>query len=451
MPQDGAKREVTFLADDLRLLLDSECIETDPAILFAHTIDGLLPSLVVRPQAIEDVATIVGWAGRQGLAVSPWGGGTKQGIGRPLRSLDVVLKTDALDRIVEADIGNLTAEVQAGVTLGNLGAAMAKERQFFALDPLDGEEATLGGIIATNASGPRRLLYRTARDQVLGMHVVLPDGSVIRTGGKTVKDVAGYNLTKPLIGSWGTLGVIVGAIVRFLPVPEESVSIIVRFADVLKAAAMAMKVRSSFLLPAAMEMISDNAWQHENIGNPTPKEAYLLFGIEAHREAVARMRRDLEAMAHELGAADFAVQAAAESAALWTRRRALGGELMQAPGAVRAKASIPISALGTMLAGAIRAMDQAGIAIAFGAHAGNGSAQIYLRPAGSAAEQETVYAFRTLRAHAESLGGFLVVEVAPLGVKQAIDALPPRDDYVVMKTVREALNPRQTLNPGKLV
>lgn len=432
--------ELSGLAGDGQVLSDAQS-------LAAHTIDGLRPWAVVRPRTAAQVGEVLRWAFGRRLAVAPWGGGTKQGVGRPLARLDLVLKTDALNRVLELDEGNLTAEVEAGISLGDLQAQLAKRNLFLALDPLDGESATIGGIIATNASGPARLLYRTARDHVLGLQVALADGRHLRAGGKTMKDVAGYNLVKPLIGSLGTLGVIVGATVRLQPLPEAYTTVAARFRGVQPAAQMAMRVRGTTLAPTAMELVSETAWRAAGGGDFGGEGATLLIGVGGAREAVTRHDRDLTQLAEEAGALEVVAVGGDEMAAVWRRRQNVAAGLAAiASGLVRVKIGVPMSTLGAALAAAEAEGARRGLGVAYAGHAGNGIAQVFF----VGAEASIIDAVLKLRELASGLGGYLILEVASPAAKRQIDPLPIRDDYALMRRIRESLNPADTLNPGKL-
>ena len=446
---------VEEVRDELARILGDAQVDADDEALTRHTVDELKPLAVARPRSARELADVLRWSYERGLAVSPWGGGTKQGIGRPLSRLDVVVCTGGLRALVEIDEGNLTAEVEAGLAIDELQSHLAAKGLFFALDPLEGGEATLGGIIATNASGPRRLLYRTARDQVLGLLLVLPDGRVLRTGGKTVKDVAGYNLTRPLIGSWGTLGVIAGATLRLLPIPEGSATVLARFGDVGSACRLAMRVRGSELLPAAIEVLSGNAWsavaQDRRVGEETGRPC-LLFGLEGHSEQVERMQRQIGTMAREEGATAVDLYTADEAVRLWGGRRRVSSALTATGDqVVRLKAAVPMASLGGLLAAAEDLAARFALDVAYAGHAGNGLAQVFLAPRAGAGGEAVPTTIARLREVASHMGGHVIIEVAPSVVRRTMDPFPPRDDYALMRAIRQSLNPKDTLNPGKVV
>lgn len=434
----------------LQALLGEEAVSTSADDLASHAVDGLTPSAVVSPRDEAQLAAVLNWANTSGAAVTPWGAGTKQNQGKPLARLDCVLRTGALDSILEIDEGNLTAEVEAGLSIGRLQAELRSRRLMFALDPLEGENATIGGILATNASGPRRLLYRTARDQVLGVRLVLPTGEPMNAGGKAVKDVAGYNLTKIMFGGLGTLGVITRAMLRLQPLPESSAVVVARFRDVASAVAYALKVRGSELIPAAIELCSDSAWNAPEAagGHPSPTgPVRLLFLIEAHAEAVARMVRQIAAGARSADAEEVSEHTGDEAAQVWARRAAIAASLEKAEGpAARVKVSLPLSSLSPLLA-FVQSMDAV---TAFACHAGNGICQVYLAAPDGKDEAVLGEAFRRIREYVSGSGGFAILERAPIGLRRGVDVLPQRDDYTLMRRIRESINPNDIINPGKL-
>ena len=171
-----------------------------------YVIDGRTPCGVVFPGSVEEVARVVREAAAVGVPVVPWGGGTQMHRGAPPGDGAVVVGLRRLGRVLEHEPGDLTATVEAGITVETLQVALGARGQWWPLDPPAPAEATLGGVLAANTAGPRRHGYGTARDLVIGLRVVAADGQLVRAGGKVVKNVAGYDLVKLYIGSLGTLG-----------------------------------------------------------------------------------------------------------------------------------------------------------------------------------------------------------------------------------------------------
>ena len=233
----------------------------DPDRIKAYAVDGMTPKAVVSPGSVEEVSKLLAYANSEKLAVVPRGNGTKMAQGGVPRKLDVVLSMLRINRITEHDVPNLSLSVQAGMTLSAVQEKLAAtgKGSFLPLDPPYTEKATIGGIIATNGSGPRRYLYSTARDLLLGLKAVSPNGDIVAFGGKTVKNVSGYDMTKLMIGSWGALGVITEITTKLLPLPEASATLLVSFEDLAKAGSLTRKVLHSALLPSAMELMDGKA------------------------------------------------------------------------------------------------------------------------------------------------------------------------------------------------
>ncbi|MGO9287475.1 MAG: FAD-binding oxidoreductase, partial [Polyangia bacterium] len=181
--------------------------------------------MVAEPGTAEDLARALRWAHAAGVKVSPRGGGTKMGWGNPPAACDLVLSTARLNRVLEHAWADMTVIVEAGCRVADLQKTLAEHGQRLALDPLWPERATIGGILSTNDSGTLRARYGSLRDLIIGITVALPDGTLAKSGGKVVKNVAGYDLAKLFTGALGTLGVIVQAIFRLHPLPRESRSL----------------------------------------------------------------------------------------------------------------------------------------------------------------------------------------------------------------------------------
>ena len=191
----------------------------------SEAIDGVQPQMVAEPGSAEELARALRWAHAGGLKVSPRGGGTKLSWGNAPAACDLVLSTARLNRVLEHAWADMTVIVEAGCLVADLQKALAEHGQRLALDPLWPERATVGGILSTNDSGTLRVRYGSLRDLIIGITVALPDGTLAKSGGKVVKNVAGYDLSKLFTGALGTLGVIVQAIFRLHPLPRETRSL----------------------------------------------------------------------------------------------------------------------------------------------------------------------------------------------------------------------------------
>src|SRR6266508_1269310 len=208
----------TDLLDDLRQAAPNARLLTGGGT-DGYEIDELRPSAVALPADVEEVAALLRLASARGWAVAPRGGGTMIEQGNPPARLDLVLDLTRLDHVIEHRPRDLTVTVAAGITVGALQEELAKQGQMLALDPPLAGRATVGGVLAGNAWGPRRQRYGTARDLLIGSRTVLADGTRVRSGGKVVKNVAGYDLNRLFIGSAGTLAVLVEATFKVVPIP----------------------------------------------------------------------------------------------------------------------------------------------------------------------------------------------------------------------------------------
>jgi glycolate oxidase FAD binding subunit len=189
---------------------------------------GIEPSTVAQPTTQEEIASIVAQADAAGQAVIPWGGGTGQNYGYPPRRADFLLDLSGFSRILAHEPGDLTVTVEPGVTLAEVQAVLAEKNQFLPLDPPYAGQATIGGIIASDAFGPSRVGHGGVRDWLIGLTVVDPQGRVVKGGGKVVKNVTGYDLPKLHVGALGTLGVIVEATFKVAPKPETTRALLFR-------------------------------------------------------------------------------------------------------------------------------------------------------------------------------------------------------------------------------
>ncbi|MBA3414336.1 MAG: FAD-binding oxidoreductase, partial [Chloroflexia bacterium] len=237
----------------------------DPAKLLAAApfvevaVDGLVPGGMVEPESADEVAAVLAEGARRKFACAPIGGGTKLALGNPLERLDVALSTRRLGGVIDYVPTDLVLSVGAGAKVGDVQAILAEHGQGLPIDaPAD---ATIGGLIATALAGPRRLGYGTLRDLLIGIAVAHPGGTVTHAGGMVVKNVSGFDLPRVYHGSLGTLGVIVSANFKVLPLPRHETTILAAYDSLAEALAAAGRVRGSRLRPTALEVTnSGGGW-----------------------------------------------------------------------------------------------------------------------------------------------------------------------------------------------
>jgi glycolate oxidase FAD binding subunit len=417
--------------------------------LSPYVVEGRTPEAAVFPGALDEVRAVVELAAAADIPIVPWGGGTAAAIGTPIAPArpGLVLGLGRLNRLVEHEPGDLTATAEAGTTVASLQAALRARGQWLSLDPPDPERATLGGVVAANASGPRRHLYGTARDLVIGMTVVTADGAVVRAGGKVVKNVAGYDLPKLFVGSYGTLGIVVDVTVKLRPLPAEERLVGVRFERLKDAAAAARAVMASDVIPNALELLDAEAARGldpSSAAGPT-----LVVGFDGLGEQVDWQCAELRALVGPLGGG--VVQPL--PAQTWTRlAHAAGVAFGGAPAALMHLSVLPAQA-GEVMEQAAEAARARGLGCACSAHAGVGVVVAALFS--DQDPQELTRVVATLgdwRGIARGSGGHAVLEWAPLAVKSQV---PVWDDAGaagrIMRRIKAQLDPQNLLNPGRFV
>ena len=416
-----------------------------------YMIDGFTPQAVVFPTSTEQVASIIKAANESRKTLIPWGGGSKQQIGPCLEAVDTVVCLKNMNRVVELEAGNFTVQVQAGMVNGELQKQLAKTNLSFPLEPFYAESSTIGGEIATNASGPGRIMYGATRDLILGVTVVTPTGDIIHTGGKTMKNVAGFDLCRMYIGSWGTLGVITEAVLRLFPLPEVSTGLYITFTSPEDAFRLVGQLLNSPLTPTAIELVDSVAGHNvaDAIGSSlNDDEVLLIVNSEGTKGDVARHRKDIVSLAEANKAKSTLTLEDEKASHAWKTYRGVHEAMLGADSStLQGKASVPISKLGDMFRQLKKISDSHGAQTGMTAHCGNGILYTYLTDK----PEKLVTITGVLKNAAAGLGGFFLVESAPLSIRKEVAVLPPRNDYQLMRRLKTEFDPKKILNPGRLV
>ena len=412
-------------------------------------VDGLAPTVSVRPEEPDQVAAILAACAEIGASVAPRGAGTQLAQGHPPDRVDVVLETLGLNRVLDYNPADLTLGAQAGVRLAELQARLSAEGQFLPLDPPFADDATVGGLVATNTSGPRRVLSGSWRDLVIGAEVASPDGQVTKSGGMVVKNVTGYDVHKAHIGALGTLGVLTRVNLKIAPLPQVERTVVFGFDDVLAGGAAVGELVASGVTASGIDLIARELLP-EPIANGAPwvlavRLSGTAEGVDARLASIAsHLPRAGTGRGEEL---DGAAQDALWRSAVAVAEPPPGGE----PHAV-CRFSALSSQVGSLLGSAREIAEGSALTCAAAAHAVSGVGRVRL--SGSDDPAALIQGVTKLRDAVEHLGGRLVVEAAPAEMRRRLDVWGFRDGSVTldaMRSLRRAFDPRGTINPGRFV
>lgn len=380
----------------------------------ADAVGGVVPAAVVSPADEHAVAAACALASREGLAVVVRGGGTKQRWGRPPRRCDVVLDTGRLSGVVEHAPGDLVCSVRAGTPIGDLRAALDAapgHRQWLPLDPPCGDAQTVGGIVATAAAGPLRVRYGGPRDLVIGTRFVLADGTVGHSGGKVVKNVAGYDVSRLLVGSLGTLAVLTEVTVRLHPVPPASRTLLLERASPARLASVTDALRTAPVVLSA----ADVCWP----------DAILRLRVEGTEEGVDEQAAALAALcgARPVDESEAATLEASLATRPWGGTGAVAG------------LAFPRTRLADVLEAASAYANE----------------MVVRAPLGVAEARlpESLDVVAQLRAAVERAGGHLVLHRGGPALAAAAWPAAAGPEVELMRALRRSLDPGGTLAPGR--
>jgi glycolate oxidase FAD binding subunit len=403
-------------------------------------VDGVPVGRVAHPGSVEEASQLLAAAAADGLAVTFVGGASKLGLGNPPERADLALSTERLDQVLEHAAGDLVVRVQGGARLADLRAALAPAGQWLALDPPE-PGATVGGVVAANASGPRRLRYGTVRDLIIGVTVVLADGTVARAGGKVVKNVAGYDLAKLFCGSLGTLGLVAEAIFRLHPLPAAASVVTLEVDTPERVGAAVGPLQRSALEPSAVEL----AWPDRRLpGRLTVVFEGIRPGVEAQAAACAELLgRVGPAAVAGPGETDAAL---AELGVRPFEKADLGIKVACPPAEL---ASVLADLRGGPLAWAGSVSAHAGTGVLWMA---SDAREGELEASRGRIVPDLARRITEARERLAACGGSVVVVKAPPELKRAVDAWGPAGDALgLMRRVKERFDPDRRLSPGRFV
>jgi glycolate dehydrogenase FAD-binding subunit len=412
-----------------------------PQDLRRIAINHVVPSVMVAPGTAEEVAAVMRFANEHEFMVAPAGGFVHQNIGRVPGRVDVVLLLNRLKQVERYDPGDLTIGVGAGITVADLDRLVTANRQLLPVDPAARDRVTLGGVIATNISGPLQHRFGGIREFLLGVQFVTFEGKIAKAGGRVVKNVAGYDLMKLMTGSFGTLGVIVSANLKVFPRPQQFHSFIAEFVSLRQALDYRDRVLQSPLSPFCLEIASPEA--RTMIPDGAPPGAWAVYVRAGGSHTV------LDRYRHELGATVTREGEGADEEMFW--RTAADWEQLwvrDKRNSVLLRVSVPTAAVENALESAAAIASRLGLRWAA---VGRASGSFVLSFSGADDVEKAVTAIEQYR-HALGPDSMAVIAHCPTVLKSRVDVWGSTPtDVAAMRSVRAALDPKQILNRGRFL
>ncbi len=410
---------------------------TSTEVVASYAIDGRTPVAVAFPGSADEVAALLALAAETRLSVLVRGAGSHLHLGAPPKPIALVLALTRLNGIVTYDAEDLTVTAQAGMSLEALQKAVGAHGQMLPADPPGSNSATLGGIVSTNLTGPMRMRYGAPRDLVIGMRVALSTGEIIKTGGRTVKNVAGYDLGKLFIGSLGSAGVILEVTARLTPLPEAE-AVLTAALSPQEAAEAAAWLVGSRLEPTSCELFNHVAAKRLRAVLPVTAEAgkqVIVIGICGERVTLERQERDIRGRIANCARLD-----GGDARDLWLRARGIAGP----GGNSLLRASIPVSLVPAMMEAACALEGWAAVG-----RAGDGS--VFASPPPGQELAGALRGLTSLRTRAVALGGHAVLESGPVEVKREFPVWGDVPDADLMRQLKQTYDPADILGCGRFV
>lgn len=437
------------LAQQFEQIVGKEHITDKEDLVARYQVAGVRPSAVVAPGSPDEVTAVINLGAQADLVIVPWGGGTMIERGFAPVRYDLALSLSRLREVVDFDVANLTVTAQAGLTLAELQGQLRQAHQFLPLNPPLPTQATIGGVVAANASGPGRFRYGAARDLVLGMRVALANGQVIHLGGKTVKNVAGYDLSKVFIGSYGTLGVITEVTFRLLPCPQARRALKATFEGMDMALNWAAQVMDSELLPACLTVMNPLATQWAFGNDAVAADYTLIVGLDGSAETVERQVRQMSASLRSVGACSVTLlEGAARDSALDSVRDFVPSALSDVR-ATAFTANIPLSATTQFASEVEEASVRLGLKLGCVVAADTGTV---ICLAEGADEDRLAEVYGQSVVTAAQLGGHCVLDRAAPELRRRVAVWgEPRDDWKLAKVLKGQFDPGGLFNRGRFV
>ncbi len=401
-------------------------------------IDGIEPNVVAFPRSMDELSRLLSFANGEGLAVAPRGGGTQLGLGNRLERLDVVADISGLNRVVQHNAADLTLVVEAGITLAALRETLAAEGQFLALDAPLPERATIGGTLAAGVSGPLKWQYGSARDLVIGMKVAQADGRITQSGGNVVKNVSGYDMARLHVGGLGTLGVITEVSFKLTPMPRREATLLARFSSAAECLSAALGIFNSGVMPIALTAFNGGVVGRIGLDGGEDSEYALAVRLGGRPRTLRRMEDEAFSVVREQTAQVDRLEH--EAGTLWSQLADFGY--------AEGNEAVMSARIATLPNSIVKVMDVLGQSenAAIVAQPGYGMMTAHWFDEYGASSNVILGA----REVAHGLGGSLIVERAPMAVKDNLDVWDYTGESLeVMRNLKAQYDPKGILNPNR--
>lgn len=454
--EEIVRRLKTIMGSENRILLDK-------ADLVSYSYDGsfgaYLPEIILQPISTGEVAGIVKLANEEKIPVYPRGTGTSLSGGPLPVHGGMVLDFSRWTQTLIVDPEDTVAIVSPGVITADIDREAKRHGLMYPPDPSSSHVSTIGGNLAENAGGPRGLKYGVTKDYVLGLEIVTPEGDIIRTGGRTVKNVTGYDLTKLIVGSEGTLGIITEATLQLIPRPQATRTMMVVFDDIVEAGKAISAVLTSGILPSKMEIMDQASIraveEYQPIGLPVDVDAIILIELDGHPIAIKAESEQAKQVCLKVGAREVIIAEDEEAAErLWKARKLVSPAIVRKkPTKISEDATIPRSKIPEMFRRLQEIKTKHQIDLVIFGHAGDGNLHpnIITDKKDKEEMKRVEKAVEEIFSVAIELGGTLSGEHG-IGTMKApfLDMELGEAGVEMMKRMKKAWDPNNIMNPGKI-
>lgn len=447
----------------IKSIINNGRVLTDESDRYSYSFDGsfgtFLPDAVIQTKSVEELAEIVRYANEEKIPVYPRGQSTSLSGGPLPVKGGLVIDLSVMDDILEIDEEDLVAIVSPGVLTAKIHKAAEEKGLMYPPDPSSSNVSTIGGNLAENSGGPRGLKYGVTKDYVIGLEVITPQGEIIKTGGRTVKNVTGYDLTKLIVGSEGTLGIITKAILRLIPKPPASETIMAVFNSLVDAGTAISKILTSGILPSKLELLDQASMiaieNYEPLGLPVDAQAIILIELDGHPAALKEEVQKVAEVCKTVGARSIVVpQSKEEKDEVWKARKLVSPAIVRIkPTKISEDATIPRSKIPEMCVRLEAIKKKYNVHLVVFGHAGDGNLHPNIicdktdREEMKRVEQAVAEIFST----AIELGGTLSGEHGIGTMKSTFMEMELGKAGVdMMKRIKEAWDPNNIMNPGKI-